>query len=360
MRNKNFFLFIIAAGVLTLGLLFGIGTISSAVNSAVTARAVSLKEVSQQITAIGSIHSQQEAILHFQTGGKLVYLPFKQGDSVVSGQTIAQLDTYALQRQLTAALNNYRATRDVFDQTQVNAATNVLQTQQQPNFPGIQADKTNAINDAVKRILDETQGTLDNSVITVELANYALQLSSLTAPFSGIIVSEDVTTPNVTVTPSTSFFIADPSQKVFRAQVVSSDIDFVSVGSKASVKLDGTSQTLQGSVVALYPQKVTLPTGQQVYTVDIQIDNLPETVMFGQNGSVLIASNNQTKALMVPSWLIVGHTQVWVWDGKKKVLKKIVIGKTHGDMTEVVNGLSEKDKVIELPKDVIVSMYQFL
>lgn len=360
MRNKNFLLLLLVAGVVIFGLLFGIGKISSAARSAVAADTATLKEVSQQIAATGSIHSQQEAILHFQTGGKVVYLPFKQGDSVTTGQTIAQLDTYALQRQLTATLNNYRATRDVFDQTQVNAATNVLQTQQQGNFPGIQADKTNAINDGVKRILDETQGTLDNSVITVELANYALQLSSLTAPFNGILVSEDITTPNVNVTPSTSFFIADPSQKVFRAQVASSDIDFVSIGSKATVKLDGNNETLQGSVVALYPQKVILPTGQQVYTVDIQIDNLPDTVMFGQNGSVLIASNNQTKSLMVPSWLIVGHTQIWVWDGKKKVLKKIVVGKTHGDMTEVINGLSEKDKVIELPKDVIVSMYQFL
>src|SRR5690349_2221071 len=125
MKNKKFILTSITAGIVMLVLLFTLGKTISVMNSGVKAHAVSLREVSQQISATGSIHSQQEATLHFQTGGKVVYLPFKQGDTVLSGQTIAQLDTYALQRQLSAALNNYRATRDVFDQTQVNAATNV-------------------------------------------------------------------------------------------------------------------------------------------------------------------------------------------------------------------------------------------
>lgn len=360
MKNKKFLLTLLLTAVITLVVLMGVGGLVMATKKTIAADTIPTKQVAQSISATGSVHSQQEATLHFQTGGKVIYLPFKQGDSVVQGQTIAQLDTYALQKTLTAALNNYRVTRDAFDQTTQNASTNVVQTQEQPSFVGIQGNQTNAVNDAVKRILDENQGNLDNSVINVELANYALQLSSLTAPFNGVITAEDVTTPNVNVTTSTAFSIADPNQKVFRAEIDASDIDFISVGAKATVELDGQDTSLQGSVVTIYPQKKTLITGEQVYDVDIQIETLAKSGVFGQNGSALITSNNQTKALMVPTWVVIGHNSVWVWDGKDAVLKKVKIGAMHGDMTEILSGLSQQDKVIAVPQDITKQKYQLL
>lgn len=358
MKNKYFIALLIALiPVLLLATFFVSKIFAGSLQLATDT--VRVKPVAQAIAASGSIHSQNEATLHFQTGGKLVYLPFKKGDAVYQGQTIAQLDTYALQKQLEASLNAYRLTRDSFDQTQSNSQNNVLQTQQQANFPGIQADKTNAINDAVKRILDENQGTLDNSVINVELANYALQLSSLTAPFNGIILAEDVTTANINVTPATSFTIVDPNTKVFRADIAASDIDFVSVGSPATIKLDGSEKNIHGTVETIYPQKVVLPTGEQVYEVDITADELGSAV-FGQNGSVLIASNNGSSALMVPSWVIVGHNYVWVWNGMTTVLKPVHIGATHDDMTEIISGLEKSDKIIVTPQSVAKKQYTIL
>ena len=88
--------------------------------------------VNSTITADGSVVAQNQAKLNFQTGGKLVRLPFKEGDRVRAGQLIAQLDTYALQRQLTLALNNYRIARNSFDQTQQNSSDNVLKSQVAP------------------------------------------------------------------------------------------------------------------------------------------------------------------------------------------------------------------------------------
>ncbi|MDE2026291.1 MAG: biotin/lipoyl-binding protein, partial [Patescibacteria group bacterium] len=86
----------------------------------------SAKEIAPTIVTDGSITSSNIATLHFPTGGKMVALYAKEGDKVYAGQSIAQLDTYALQQQLTAALNTYRSTRDSFDQTQQNANTNSI------------------------------------------------------------------------------------------------------------------------------------------------------------------------------------------------------------------------------------------
>jgi len=114
-----------------------------------------------------------------------------------AGQTIAKLDTYELQRELTATLNTYRSTRDTFDQTQLNAQDSGIASAMAPLISGVNKNNASGIDDAVKRIVDQNQANLDNSVINVELANYALQLSTLTSPLKGIITHEDITVPGL-------------------------------------------------------------------------------------------------------------------------------------------------------------------
>lgn len=358
MKNKQFLLTLLITAFLTLGVTAGVLYSATKLPSTPNAQSIAVKSVSQDITASGSIHSENEATLHFATAGKVVYLPFKEGDTVTLGQTIAQLDTYALQRQLQQALLSYQSTRDSFDQTQQNAQNNIAQSQQSANVPGVQGDKTGAVNDIVKRLLDQNQNTLNSSVLNVELANYAVQLAALTTPISGVITHEDITTPNVNVTTATAFSVADPTTKVFRANVLASDIDFVSVGGGATVRLDGSNQTISGTIEKIYPQKTTLATGEDVYMVDIQASGL--SGLFGQTGSVTIKSNNQSQALMVPTWAILGHNSVWVWENGKAILKPVSIGTNHNGMTEVTEGLSPEDKVITDPATVAKGAYSVL
>lgn len=365
MKSKKFILALLVSAVLTLGILMSIGAYFTMAQNQSTTSTVAIKQVSQSISGAGSIHSSSEATLHFQTGGKVVYLPFKQGDTVQQGQTIAQLDTYALQKQLQATANAYQiATNNNATVQEDNQAAviegqtrSALDATNHNTYPNI--TETGLITDTVNRMVQNSMLTQNTAQLQVDLSNYAVQLASLTAPFTGTLLAEDITTPGVNVTTATSFTLADPTQKVFRAQIAASDIDFVSVGSKATVKLDGQNKTLTGTVVTIYPQKQTLPTGEEVYVVDIAIDGLTNAA-FGQNGSVLITSNNQTATLMVPTWTIVGHTSVWVMSGQQAVLKNVQVGVIHGDMTEIVSGLSDKDKVILSPEDIARKVYQLL
>jgi len=367
MKNKKFLLILITSFFCTLVILFSINFGMSLILSPNTVlQKISVKDVSQNIIATGRVHSQQEAVLHFQTGGKLIYLPFKEGDTVYSGQTIAQLDSTMLQQELTASLNSYRSTRDVFDQTKDNSQNNILFGQQRFNIENLTKSGTttgdvenNIISDMAKRIIDENQASLDNSVINVQLATDALSLATLTAPFDGVILKEDVSSPNVNITSVTGFEIADPNQKIFRAQINASDIDFVDLGAKVLIHMDGQNDEITGNVIKIFPNKQILPNGQQVYLVDIQTDSL-NNFLLGQNGSVVITSNANTKSYLVPSWIVLGHTNLWVWDGKNVLLKKVETGKNHNDMTEILSGLNEKDVVLTMPKNIAEKIYSLL
>ena len=326
-----------------------------------------IKAGDRKILADGMIRSENETVLHFAVGGKLTYLPFKEGDRVKKGQTIASLDTYVLQKQLTATLNNYRATRDSFDQLNDNNKDNYLYALQANPYPynywnlgGISSDtKTNAINDMIKRLIDQSQAGLDNSVIQVEIANYALSLSSLQAPFDGVITHLDVTTPYLMVGPTTGFTIVDPDSYVFRANVSESDSNDIAVGSHVTVQLTGVAdKKFDGLVSKIYPDKVTLPTGESVYQVDIVSDKMAAIAKYRQDGSALIDNKYQHTVVLIPSWTVLSKQYVWTYDQGKVNLKKVSLGETIGDMVQVSGITSEA--IITNPESVAAPHYTIL
>lgn len=359
MKNKIFFVFLFLIALVSLLIAVIVVSIAGKNSGGLQTKSASVAPILSSIVVAGSVHSQNEATLNFQTGGRLIYLPFKEGDSISMGTTIAQLDTYALQRQLSSALNTYRSTRDTFDQTAQNVQNNNLQGQLVPLFTNAKMDKTDAINDGAKRILDQNQANLDNSVINVEIANYAMQLATLTSPISGIITHEDVTVPNINVSTATTFTIADPNTPVFRANIPVNQIAFVNEGSAATIRLDGLRTPIKATVSKVYPQKVTLVSGQEVYQVDVVSENLAAEAKLGETGSVLIQNNTTDLSTLVPAWIVLSHSSVWVLHNGTPLLRKVNVGKTANGFTSVT-GLSQTDKVILDPEGLANTTYHLL
>ncbi len=327
-----------------------------------------LKVVGDVIQADGSLTAQTQAALTFQIGGKLTYLPLKEGDKVYQGETIASLDTTSLQEQLQIAANNYEITKNSTSQTQEQLGTGYYESQQRTAL-----DTTNKINnysnitentvvyDNVQRIVDDALLTQNTAQINVNLAGYALSLAGLTSPINGIILHEDVTTPGVNITPLTSFVVADPNSMVFRANVRQQDINFISVGNSANVVLNGANgQILTGIVDRIYPQQTTDANGESVYEVDIKINKLPTDLKFGQTGTVLIKSNFNQKVILVPSWTVLSDSKVWVLSDGKPVLKNVRVGTTFDGETEIMGGLSDNDKVITNSQSILTKLYSIL
>jgi len=350
-----FLIILLVVGGITLG--YKNLIVSSGLGSGRTTT-TSVRFVTSTIVADGAVTAENQATLSFQTSGKLVYLPFKEGDAISAGQTIAQLDTYALQRDLTLSLNAYRSTRDTFDQTQQNLQDNLLNSQVTSTYSNAM-DNITAVNDAIHRIADQAQAGLDNSVINVELANYALQLSKLTSPLKGIITHESVTTPGINITPATTFTVADPATMVFRANVPTQDIYYISEGSSVSVAIDGLQNKFDGTVTKIYPSKITLPSGEAVYQVDIESDKLKKIAKLDDTGTAIISTNSENVAL-VPAWTVLSGKYSWVDVGGTPELKEVTPGKIHGDEIEIINGLTPDDKIITDPEYIPSLKYTLL
>lgn len=367
MKNKTFILVFIGILIVTLGVSMVLLQLAKAVSaSAPQTESIAVDPISSTITALGSIHSQNEATLNFQTGGKLTYLPFKVGDKISQGQTIAQLDTYALQKELQLTANAYETVKNGNDQVTENNQASIIEGQQRKALDASNSNSYNSItevqvvSDMVKRFVNNSALAQNSAQLNVDLANYAIQLATITAPFSGVLTHEDVTVANQNVTPTTAFSIADPNNLVFKANILPTDIDFISIGSPATIHLDGQSQTYQGTVTKIYPDKTTLASGQQVYQVEIQSDGLKNQVKLNQSGSVTIQSNTKANVIIVPAWTVLSHTYLWVMENNKPVLKTVTVGQTHGDNIEITSGLSQGDKIIVNPQGIAKEMYEML
>lgn len=211
----------------------------------------------------------------------------------------------------------------------------------------------------IKRLIDQSQAGLDNSVIQVEIANYALSLSSLQAPFDGVITHLDVTTPYLMVGPTTGFTIVDPDSYVFRANVSESDSNDIVVDSHVTVQLTGVAdKKFDGLVSKIYPDKVTLPTGESVYQVDIVSDKMAAIAKYRQDGSALIDNKYQHTVVLIPSWTVLSKQYVWTYDQGKVNLKKVSLGETIGDMVQVSGITSET--IITNPESVAAPHYTIL
>jgi multidrug efflux pump subunit AcrA (membrane-fusion protein) len=327
--------------------------------------AVSVKFVSSTITADGAVTAANQATLNFQIGGKLTYLPFKEGDKVYQGQTIASLDTYALEKQLQIAANTYQTIKNNTQQTLEEQQTGVLEGQQRTSLDAIDKNAYDSITevaviyDNVQRFVDNADLSQNSAQLNVDLANYSLQLASLTSPINGVILHEDVTTAGVNVTPVTSFVVADPSSMVFRANVPMEYIYYISDGSNVNIALDGLGNMINGTIVRIYPSKVILPSGEAVYQVDIQSDALKKYAKLEQTGTAIISTNSKNVAL-VPAWTVLAGKYIWVDDNGTPDLRQVTAGKIHGNEMEITAGLSSSDKIIINPKYIQSLKYHLL
>lgn len=338
---------------------------TSAKSNPGSSAAVSVKFVSSTITADGSVTAQNQAKLNFQTPGKLIKLPFKEGDVISAGQTIAQLDTTALRQQLQLAANTYEMTKNTAAQTLENQKAGIIEGQQRIsldtyNKNGYSAiPETTVVYDAVKRLVDNTLLSQNSAQLSVGLANYALQLSTLTSPLQGIITHEDVAVAGINITPSTTFKVADPDTMVFRANIPAEQVYYISEGSAVSLAIDGLKNKINGTVIKIYPSKVTLPNGQSVYQIDIAGDELKQQSRLDQTGMAIISTNSQNVAL-VPAYTVLAGKYIWIDNNGNPQLKQVTAGKIHGNEIEIISGLSPADKIIIDPKYIKSQKYHLL
>lgn len=297
--------------------------------------AVKKSDLIKSISVSGSIIAKKSADLSFATSGKLVYLAVVKGDHIESGQTIAMQDSRTVQKNLEAVLIDYSKQRNTFDQTKEN---------NQNRTP------SEALNDQMKRVLENNQYDLNKAVISVELQDLAREQSVLVSPISGIITRADAKSTGVLAGQSTIFTVTDPSSLVFSLDIDEADIGKVEVGNKVNVTLDAFSNNqFESSISSIDFIAHTTSTGGNAYTAEV---NLPSLLNYrvGMNGNAEIILDKKISTLTIPLSSIFDGNKVFVRTKNGNIrTKTVTLGLQNDTEAEVLSGLLQDDEILTQP-----------
>lgn len=295
----------------------------------------------ETVTASGKIQADQMANLTFLTSGKVSWVGVKEGDMVNAYQAIASLDKTQLELQLKKLLKSFDTQFTTFDDTNDSVKDDVL-------------------TDAVKRIKERAQNSLDQSVIDVEVQNEAIKLASIVSPFRGIVVKAEPAYAGINASPATaSYIIVNPATTYFEAEVAEVDVPKIKLGQQVKVELDAyPDQTFDGEVKRIAFQNSTSSTGGKVYNVKVSLpENSDLSFRLGMEGSAKITLSTKEGVLLIPTSAIFdenGVNYVWVITNGKADKRKVEIGASNDTQTEITSGLSEGEVVISLPSSNII------
>ncbi len=280
---------------------------------------------SEQVTAVGTLLSNEAVTVSSEIPGRLKEIHFQEGQPVEQGAPLFTLDNSVYRAQLDDA----EAKLKLAEQT--NKRTSTL-------FSNKYATAQSA---------DEAASNLAVSTAATELARVQLEKTRIVAPFSGIVglrhvsVGEYITAGQALV----NLEAIDPVKADFR--VPEKFLPAIRVGQTIRIKVDAfPDANFEGKVYAIDPK---LDVAGRSLLVRALVPNRDQRLRPGLFARVTVLLQLKEDALSVPEQAIVpqGDSQYVfkIVDGKAQ-LTKVVIGTRRDGRVEIVEGLAVGDQVV--------------
>lgn len=323
---------------------------------------VTYKDMPLQIHNDANVTALNKATITPTLTGQVVYA-VKVGDQVQQGQTVATVDTSALQQQL-ASLQGQLA------QAQSQSYATAVTTTTAASIDSTQLEQAQRMREAgiitqkeYDRILEQSQpqtttvttgggGGVNTVAIEAQIAQVSAQMaaSTIVAPIAGTVTSIYNEDRQMAITDRPFMMIQQSTPMVAS----------LSIPRDAAMKL-GTSEAKNGMKVLLKVGDQEIP-GELTYVDITQPENVPSVLVkatfnnekglikAGEFYTLVIESNVKAKMLTVPTKAVRENQDgkyVYVLTENNTVDVRVVeVGITEGDDVAIISGLNEGDKVI--------------
>jgi len=341
------------------------------------------------------------------TSGRLAALYVDQGDRVKAGQTVARMDSEALQAklaqskaQLSQAEAGYKKVRTGSRSEEIGRArAQVAAAQAQADLNRERAERYRSLaragaisQDQIDEVLSEERsahaslreaqqqlqevstgsrpediasamGRVKAARAQVAMAQKQLDDTIIRAPFDGI-VTQKYATVGAIVTPTTSAsatlsatstsIVALASELEIKVNVPETDIAQVKNGQRVEIVADAyPDRTFEGRVRLIAPEAV-VEQNVTSFQVRVQLVSGQSELRSGMNIDATFIGERVADALVVPTVAIVtrqGKTGVLVPDEQgKEQIRLVTLGETQDGKARVLKGLSSGERVfIDFP-----------
>jgi membrane fusion protein (multidrug efflux system) len=292
---------------------------------AVEAAKPSVAMLTQTITAVGSLRSDESVTLRPEVAGRISAIQFQEGQRVTKGATLVRLDPAINEAEVQQARANMTLAKSKFDRA-------------------VDLAKSNFISGQAK---DEAENNLKVAQAALTLSEAKLAKMDIRAPFTGIIGLRSV---------SVGDYVKEGADMVNLESIDLLKVDFrvpevslqqIQVGQALSVTLDALpGKTFEGSVYAVNP---LLDAAGRSVVIRAQVRNADTSLRPGMFARVRLVTRVPQESLVVPEQALVpqGNEQFVfkVVDGKA-VRGKVEIGQRRDGKAEIVSGIAPDDVIV--------------
>lgn len=278
----------------------------------------------------GNVDTKENLIIYPEFQGTLVAVNVKAGQRVSKGQVLGRIDdgglgqqVAQLETQLALAKTTFERQKRLWDQ-KIGSEIQYLQA------------KTNM--ESQQKAVSQIKAQLAKTVIR--------------APFSGTI-DEVITERGQVVAPGQGIFrIVNLGDMYVSTTVPEAYVGKVKVGTPVEVSLAALGKTFDGKVRQVASN---INPANRSFAIEVSVPNKDNVLRPNQSAKLRIVDYTSKKATVVPTSTVQedasGTKFVFTIDGsdaKSGTAKKtpVKVGSSSGNVTEILSGLSEGDRVV--------------
>jgi HlyD family secretion protein len=320
-------------------------------------------EASVANTRAGTIKACRRSHLAPVVGGKVAYLPTKEGDRVQAGQVLLEIWHDNLDAQLHLARREAAAAQAHADEACLLAAVAVREAQRQVGLRqknvASEEQVDRAVTDAKAReaACRATRASAEVSKARITVVETEVAQTILTAPYDGIVAKVN-TELGEFVTPSPQGIPTPPAIDLIddRCLYVSAPIDEVDapairVNMDARVTLDAFPQRrFHGKVRRIAPY--VLEKEKQARTVEVEValtdSKDMEGLLAGYSADIEVVLKVHDPVLRIPTEAVLEGYRALVYRPAEGRLeeRRFVPGLSNWRFTEITSGLKEGEQVV--------------
>lgn len=325
--------------------------------------------VVQEALGRGTIESQREAAVGFDLVGRLSEVLVDEGEQVTLGQELARLETNQAQADFRSAQTGIAAARAQLTRlaAEEERARAMLATAEREStrtqtlvssgaLPGLQGDEASdrlrlARADLDRVLAQRSEATRGIDVATggAEQRRATMVRATLLAPFDGL-VTRRLREPGDTVSiGSTVLRLVDTRQVYVSAAMDETVLPLLATEQHSTILFPGASTPIPGSVT-----RISWEADRQTHELIVEVtpDAIDRRVAIGQRADVRIELLRHENALRIPLRMIQRDgTGAFVYVDRQGsiALVRPRFGLTGQEMVEVLEGVSEGDRILAAP-----------
>lgn len=289
-------------------------------------------DIQQTYRTITTLEAEQEAQVVARSTGILQNILVEEGDMVVKGQLLAQLDV----EQLTLEVAQKEATLK-----KLNRELNRQQSLYKRKLTS---------SDALDRATYEFQ----SQQAQYKLSKLKLAYASIKAPISGIVTERLVKTGNLIRENDLLFKIVDLSSLIAVLHLPEKEMANIKKGQDILLNIDALdNQIIVGKIERIRP---SIDTDTGTFKVVAAINNDNSFLKSGMFGKVEVVFDVHQNSLILQQQAVItqdNRSHVFVVKGDKAIQTPVIIGFRYNGFVEVLDGLAESDQVITTGQQIL-------